>query len=113
MQTVLIIFGIITFAIVTLFWWLNRPVVYRGIKMSPGEAFEREFGFQQRQDELWRGLTRPREAAAGDMGVTRQSANTYIKELSTKGFVKITRRGQGRPNLYEVNLKKSGVDKRK
>jgi hypothetical protein len=40
-----------------------------------------------------------------DMGVTRRSANTYIKELSGKGFIKVKRQGQGRPNIYEVNLK--------
>jgi chromosome segregation and condensation protein ScpB len=39
------------------------------------------------------------------MGVTRRSANTYIKELSEKGFIKVKRQGQGRPNIYEVNLK--------
>jgi len=32
---------------------------------------------------------------ADDMGVSRQSANTYIKELEAKGFIKVTRRGQG------------------
>ncbi len=42
---------------------------------------------------------------ADDIGVSRQSANTYIKELQGKGYIKVTRRGQGRPNLYEVNLK--------
>jgi biotin operon repressor len=41
---------------------------------------------------------------ADDMGVTRQSANAYLKELKTKGFIAITRRGQGKPNLYELNL---------
>ncbi|MGF1623697.1 MAG: helix-turn-helix domain-containing protein [Alphaproteobacteria bacterium] len=45
------------------------------------------------------------ERLASDMGVTRQSANTYIKELERKAFIKVARRGQGKPNLYEVNLK--------
>lgn len=45
------------------------------------------------------------ERLASDMGVTRQSANTHIKELERKGFIKVARRGQGKPNLYEVNLK--------
>lgn len=41
---------------------------------------------------------------AEDMGVVRQSANAYVKELENKGFLKITRKGQGRPNLYELSL---------
>ena len=40
-----------------------------------------------------------------DMGVTRVTANTYIQELAKKGFINVTRQGQGRTNLYEVNLK--------
>ena len=44
------------------------------------------------------------ERLAGDMGVTRQSANTYIQELQRKTFITIKRRGQGKTNLYELNL---------
>jgi len=40
-----------------------------------------------------------------DMGMSRQSANKYVMELNQKGFVNIKRRGQGRSNLYEINLK--------
>src|SRR5712691_1071581 len=35
------------------------------------------------------------ERLAGDMGVTRQSANTYIQELQRQKFITIKRRGQG------------------
>ena len=42
------------------------------------------------------------ERLAKDMGMTRQSANTHIKELERKGFIKITRRGQGKSNLYKL-----------
>ena len=45
------------------------------------------------------------ERLALDMGVSRRSAITYIQELETKGFIKVKRQGQGRSNLYEVNLK--------
>ena len=44
------------------------------------------------------------ERLATDMGVTRQSANTYIQELQRKKFIGIKRRGQGKTNLYELNL---------
>ncbi len=41
---------------------------------------------------------------AQDMGITRQSANTHIQELHKKKFIKVSRRGQGKVNIYELNL---------
>ena len=41
---------------------------------------------------------------AKDMGVTRQSTNAYVQELQREHFITIKRRGQGKPNLYELNL---------
>jgi hypothetical protein len=40
-----------------------------------------------------------------DMNISRQTANQYIKELEAKAFINIKRRGLGRSNLYEINLK--------
>ena len=40
---------------------------------------------------------------ATDMGVSRQSVNTYLHELQEKTFIIIKRRGQGRTNIYELN----------
>ena len=79
-------------------------------KISPGAklAYAMLLSYAWQNDFSFPGQDR----LAGDMGVTRQSANTYIKELSTKGFIKITRRGQGRANLYEINLKKTAVNNR-
>ena len=45
------------------------------------------------------------DTLANDIGISRQSVNTHVKELEKKGFIKIKRLGQGRANLYEVNLK--------
>ena len=44
------------------------------------------------------------ERLAKDMGSGLRSVVRYIKELETGSFVKITKRGLGRPNLYELNL---------
>ena len=49
---------------------------------------------------------------AKDMGTTRQSVNTYIKELRDAGLVTVKRRGQGRPNIYTVHIKASFWRKR-
>ena len=57
-------------------------------------AWEKDFSFPG-QDRL-----------ATDMGVTRQSVNTYIQELQREQFIQIQRRGQGRPNLYRLMMKK-------
>jgi biotin operon repressor len=53
------------------------------------------------------------ERLASDIGISRQSVNTHVKELELKGFVRIKRLGQGRANLYEVNLKAKVLGKRR
>jgi hypothetical protein len=42
---------------------------------------------------------------AEDIGSSRWCVNLWLLGRDTKGFVKIIRRGQGKTNLYEVNLK--------
>jgi Mn-dependent DtxR family transcriptional regulator len=44
------------------------------------------------------------ERLAKDMGVGVRSVVRYIQELEAEGFVAITKRGQGRSNLYELIL---------
>ena len=53
------------------------------------------------------------ERLANDMRVSRASANTYIKELEKNGFLTIHRRGQGKTNLYTLDVTVDGktVDK--
>lgn len=42
---------------------------------------------------------------ADDMGVGKRSIVRWIKELEENSFLKVSRRGQGKSNLYELNLK--------
>jgi hypothetical protein len=44
------------------------------------------------------------ETLAKDMGVTDRSVRTYLKELETKGFLTIKQQGQGKPNIYHLDL---------
>jgi Helix-turn-helix domain len=44
---------------------------------------------------------------ARDMGCAERSVGTYLKELEGARLIDITRRGQGRPNVYTVHLKAS------
>jgi DNA-binding MarR family transcriptional regulator len=76
--------------------------VLRSEKLSPGAklTYSMLLSYAWQNDYCFPGQDR----LAKDMGITRQSANTHIQELSKKGFVRVTRRGQGRPNLYELNL---------
>ena len=49
---------------------------------------------------------------AKDMGSGTRSVVRYIQELEKSGMLKIRRRGQGKSNIYELNLTtKKYVDK--
>ena len=41
---------------------------------------------------------------AKDIGMSIGSVNAFIKELETCGLIEITRRGQGKTNLYTINF---------
>ncbi len=45
------------------------------------------------------------ERLAADIGVSDRSVRTYLKELETLGLLKIKQQGQGRPNLYFLDLR--------
>jgi hypothetical protein len=47
------------------------------------------------------------ESLAKGLGCATRSVATYLKELESAKMIDITRRGQGRPNLYTVHLKAS------
>ncbi len=38
-----------------------------------------------------------------DMGMSTSRANEYVKELEAAGYIEITRRGQGKTNLYKLH----------
>ena len=40
---------------------------------------------------------------AEDMGMSTSRANEYVKELEATGYIEITRRGQGKTNLYKLH----------
>ena len=46
------------------------------------------------------------ERLAQDMGSGKRSVVRYIDELSTKGYITIKKQGQGKSNLYELNVDK-------
>lgn len=41
---------------------------------------------------------------AQHMGMSTSRANEYVKELESAGLIEITRRGQGKTNLYKLHF---------
>ncbi len=78
-------------------------VILKSSKISGGGklAYAMLLSYAMGADQCFPGQDRLGE----DMGVSRQTANGYIKELAGLGFINIKRRGQGKSNLYEINLK--------
>lgn len=59
--------------------------------------------YAREMDECFPGQDR----LAEDMGTTRQSVNTYIRDLRKAKLISVQRRGQGRPNIYTIHIKAS------
>lgn len=74
--------------------------ILRSNKISPGAklAYSGLLSYAWDKDSCFPG----QDTLGSDIGVTRQTVNEYIKELRTKGFIRVTRRGQGRSNIYEL-----------
>jgi DNA-binding transcriptional ArsR family regulator len=50
------------------------------------------------------------ERLAHDLGLTDRSVRTHLKSLEGAGLLAIKRRGQGKTNIYELNLKPRRLD---
>jgi DNA-binding transcriptional ArsR family regulator len=49
------------------------------------------------------------ERLAKDLGLTDRSVRTHLKSLQANGLLRIQRRGQGKTNIYELNLKSKRI----
>jgi hypothetical protein len=76
--------------------------VLRSDKISPGAklAYAMLLSYAWQNDFCFPG----QERLARDMGISLRSIVTYIKELTEAEFLAVRKRGQGRANLYELNL---------
>ena len=76
--------------------------VLRSDKISPGAklAYAMLLSYAWQNDFCFPG----QERLAKDMGTSLRSVVTYIKELTEAEFITVKKRGQGRANLYELNL---------
>jgi hypothetical protein len=76
--------------------------VLKSEKLSPGAklTYTMLLSYAWQNDYCFPG----QERLAKDMGSGLRSIVRYIQELEKGRFVKITKRGLGRPNLYELNL---------
>lgn len=76
--------------------------VLKSEKLSPGAklTYTMLLSYAWQNDYCFPG----QERLAKDMGTGRRSVVRYIQELEKAKFVKITKRGLGRPNIYELNL---------
>jgi biotin operon repressor len=79
-------------------------------KVSPGAklAYAMLLKYAWQDDYCYPG----QERLAKDMGVTDRSVRTYLQELEAEKFINIKRQGQGNTNLYMLNLRPSGTDRK-
>jgi hypothetical protein len=72
-------------------------------KLSAGDklAFAMLLSYAWQNDFCFPGQQR----LGADMGITDRSVRTHLKALEAQGLLSITQRGQGKTNIYELNLK--------
>ena len=71
-------------------------------KLSSGDklAFAMLLSYAWQNDYCFPG----QETLAKDLGITDRSVRTNLKALEAQGLLVIKRRGQGKTNIYELNL---------
>src|SRR5712692_2979610 len=72
-------------------------------KLSAGDkmTFAMLLSYAWQNDYCFPGQAR----LAQDLGLTDRSVRTHLKSLEANGLLSIQRRGQGKTNIYELNLK--------
>ena len=77
--------------------------VLKSAALSPGAklAYAMILSYAWHEASCFPGQTR----LAADIGVSDRSVRTYLKELETKGLLSIKQRGQGKTNLYTLDLR--------
>jgi len=75
----------------------------RSRKLSPGDkmAFAMLLSYAWQNDYCFPGQAR----LALDLGIDERNVRRHLKSLEAHGLLAIQRRGQGKTNLYELNLK--------
>jgi biotin operon repressor len=76
--------------------------ILKSKKLSSGDkmAFAMLLSYAWQNDYCFPG----QERLAEDLGVTDRSVRTNLKALEEQGLLVIKRRGQGKTNIYELNL---------
>lgn len=74
----------------------------KSTKLSSGDkmAFAMLLSYAWQNDYCFPG----QERLAKDLGLSDRSVRTHLKSLELHGLLAIQRRGQGKTNIYELNL---------
>lgn len=103
----------------------DKNIVLRGADMSTAMGFTQVPNFLLKSNKLSAGdklvfamllsyawqndfCFPGQQRLAEDMGITDRSVRTHLKALESNGLLVIVQRGQGKTNLYELNLKPPG-----
>src|SRR5208282_3063819 len=84
---------------------LKSPRLNAGDKMT----FAMLLSYAWQNDFCFPGQTR----LAADLGLHETNVRKHLKSLQARGLLSIVRRGQGKTNIYELNLKPRSLTERK